>query len=51
VILSWNFKHIVNDATRGKAKVVNAISQYNEIVIVSPDEFLLGDYRCPKPTR
>jgi predicted nucleic acid-binding protein len=41
-ILSWNFKHIVNDATRGKVRAVNAISQYNGIVIVSPDEFLLN---------
>jgi predicted nucleic acid-binding protein len=51
IILSWNFRHIVNDATRGKVRVVNAINQYNEIVIVSPDEFLLGGHRCPKPTR
>jgi len=41
-ILSWNFNHMVNDATKGKVKVVNAISRYNEIGIVSPEEFLMG---------
>jgi predicted nucleic acid-binding protein len=44
VILSWNFRHIVNDTTRGKVKVVNAVSRYNEILIVSPDDFLAGGY-------
>jgi predicted nucleic acid-binding protein len=44
VILSWNFRHIVNDATRRKVKVVNAVSQYNEILIVSPDDFLAGGH-------
>jgi hypothetical protein len=42
VILSWNFNHIVNDATKGKVKVVNAVSRYNEIGVVSPEEFLMG---------
>ena len=41
-ILSWNFSHMVNDLTKGKVKVINAISRYNEIEIVSPDEFLRG---------
>jgi predicted nucleic acid-binding protein len=44
IILSWNFNHIVNDETKGKVKVVNAISRYNEIGIVSPDDFLKGGY-------
>jgi predicted nucleic acid-binding protein len=43
VILSWNFRHIVNDGTKGKARVVNSISRYNEIGIASPDDFLMGD--------
>jgi predicted nucleic acid-binding protein len=42
MILSWNFRHIVNDLTRGKVRVVNSISRYNEIGIVSPDDFLMG---------
>jgi predicted nucleic acid-binding protein len=41
-ILSWNFRHIVNEATKGKVRTVNAISRYNEIGIVSPDGFLMG---------
>jgi predicted nucleic acid-binding protein len=47
VILSWNFgnfRHIVNDATRGKVRVVNAVSRYNEILIFSPDDFLAGGH-------
>jgi predicted nucleic acid-binding protein len=44
VILSWNFRHMVNDATRGKVKVVNAVNRYNEIWIVSPYDFLLGGH-------
>jgi hypothetical protein len=43
-ILTWNFRHIVNDATKGKVKVVNAVSRYNEIGIVSPDDFLMGGH-------
>jgi hypothetical protein len=45
IILSWNFRHIVNDETKSKVKVVNAISRYNEIEIVSPDIFLKGGYK------
>jgi hypothetical protein len=41
-ILSWNFRHMVNNVTRGKVRTVNAISRYNEIGIVSPDDFLMG---------
>jgi predicted nucleic acid-binding protein len=45
LIFSWNFDDLVNDRTRGRVKVVNAISLYKEILIVSPDEFLQGAYK------
>ena len=45
VILSWNFDDIVCDKTRNRVKLINATSRYKEIVIVSPDVFLKGDYR------
>ena len=45
IILSWNFNHIVNDTTRDRIKVVNAVSRYKEIKIVSPEEFLKGGRR------
>jgi predicted nucleic acid-binding protein len=44
IILSWNFNHIVNDATRSQVKIINATSRYKEIGIVSPEEFLKGGY-------
>jgi hypothetical protein len=37
--------YIVNDRTKGKVKVVNATSRYKEILIVSPDEFLMGGFK------
>ena len=37
VIVSWNFKHLVNFRTINKVKVVNATNQYKEISIVSPN--------------
>ncbi len=36
VIVSWNFKHLVNYKTINKVRIVNAINQYKEISIVSP---------------
>ena len=36
IIVSWNFKHLVNYRTIDKVKVVNAINHYREISIVSP---------------
>ena len=36
VIVSWNFKHLVNYRTVDKVKVVNVINHYKEISIVSP---------------
>ena len=36
VIVSWNFKHLVNFKTIDKVKIVNAINRYKEISIVSP---------------
>ena len=45
LILSWNFGDIVKQSTRDRVKIVNAISRYKEIMIVSPDSFLKGDYK------
>jgi predicted nucleic acid-binding protein len=45
VVLSWNFEDIVTDRTRDRVKVVNAVGRYNEIGIMSPDEFLEGGRR------
>jgi len=36
VIVSWNFKHIVNYKTIKGVKVVNAINEYKEIAIYPP---------------
>lgn len=36
VIVSWNFKHLVNFKTINKIKVVNTILMYKEIGIISP---------------
>ena len=36
VIVSWNFKHLVNYRTINKVKVVNTMHLYKEIGIISP---------------
>lgn len=36
IIISWNFKHLVNYRTIDKVKIVNAINRYREISIISP---------------
>ena len=36
IIVSWNFKHLVNYKTINKVKIVNAINHYREISIISP---------------
>jgi predicted nucleic acid-binding protein len=36
VIVSWNFKHLVNFKTIDKVRIVNAINRYKEINIVTP---------------
>ena len=40
IIVSWNFKHLVNYRTINSVKVVNAINNYREISIVSPTMLL-----------
>jgi predicted nucleic acid-binding protein len=40
IIVSWNFKHLVNFKTISKVKVVNAINQYREISIMPPKMLL-----------
>ena len=40
IIVSWNFKHLVNYKTINKVKIVNAINRYREISIVSPTMLL-----------
>jgi len=36
IIVSWNFKHLVNYKTVNKVKIVNAMKSYKEISIISP---------------
>ena len=40
IIVSWNFKHLVNYRTINKVKVVNAVNHYKEISIISPTMLL-----------
>ena len=40
VIISWNFKHLVNFRTINKVKIVNAINQYREVSIITPTMLL-----------
>ncbi len=42
ILVSWNFKHLVNPVTRRKIKGVNLLKNYKDIDIVSPEE-LGGD--------
>ena len=43
IIVSWNFKHLVNFQTINKVKVVNAINHYREIGIMPPAMLLEED--------
>jgi predicted nucleic acid-binding protein len=43
VIVSWNFKHLVNFRTIDRVKIINAINRYKEISIVSPTMLLEED--------
>jgi len=43
VIVSWNFKHLVNFKTINKVRVVNTIHRYKEISIVSPIMLVEGE--------
>jgi hypothetical protein len=40
IIVSWNFKHLVNYKTINKVKVANAINHYREISIMPPSMLL-----------
>ena len=40
IIISWNFKHLVNYKTINKIKIVNAINHYKEISIMPPSMLL-----------
>jgi len=42
IIVSWNFKHIVNTRTIKGAKVVAAAEEYKDIIICSPTMLLAG---------
>ncbi|MCL1793933.1 MAG: type II toxin-antitoxin system VapC family toxin [Oscillospiraceae bacterium] len=42
IIISWNFKHLVNYRTINKVKVVNTVNHYKEISIISPTMLLEG---------
>jgi predicted nucleic acid-binding protein len=41
MIVSWNFKHIVNHKTQTGVKIVSALEGYNELRVCSP-EYLTG---------
>jgi predicted nucleic acid-binding protein len=43
VIVSWNFKHLVNFKTINKVRVVNTVCMYKEIGIVSPTMLVEGE--------
>ena len=43
LIVSWNFKHLVNYTTIKKVKIVNSINNYKEIGIISPTMLIEGD--------
>ena len=43
VIVSWNFKHLVNFKTIDKVRIVNAINRYKEISIISPTMLVEGE--------
>jgi hypothetical protein len=40
IIISWNFKHLVNYKTINKVKTVNSINNYKEISIMPPSMLL-----------
>jgi predicted nucleic acid-binding protein len=40
IIVSWNFKHLVNYTTVNRVKIVNAINRYKEISIIPPSMLL-----------
>jgi len=42
LIISWNFKHLVNINTIENVKIVNSINSYKEIGIITPNIFI-GD--------
>ncbi|GMO24704.1 MAG: hypothetical protein Pg6A_11680 [Termitinemataceae bacterium] len=41
MIVSWNFKHIVNHKTQIGVKIISALEGYNELRVCSP-EFITG---------
>ena len=43
VIVSWNFKHLVNFKTIDKVRVVNVINRYKEISIITPTMLIEGE--------
>jgi len=46
VLVSWNFKHIVNDQKILLFNAVNKILNYDEIIIKDPSDFLdYGKYK------
>ena len=43
IIISWNFKHIVNYKTMRGVKLVSALSGYDEVIICTPTILVEGD--------
>jgi len=44
VLVSWNFRHLVNEGTRTKVNAINLLNGYREIKIDSPLELGGGKY-------
>jgi len=42
LLMSWNMDDLAKKSRQEKVKIVNAVSQYKGIEVVSPDEFLKG---------
>jgi len=43
IIVSWNFKHIVNINTARGVKIITAMEGYDDVLIYTPTYFIYGD--------
>ena len=48
VIVSWNFKHIVNHKTMMGVKAVTALEGYDDILIYTPSILIGGEFNDPQ---
>lgn len=44
IIVSWNFKHIVNTKTIKGTKVISTIEGYKDVIICSPNMLIEGEF-------